>query len=190
MASSGSPDKKGDLVSSKSSRTRGKLIAVAGIAAVALVFSLPTTGADYSASGEGDVVIQTGGLTVELSDSENVGSFQLVYPGLVPGDSALDTFTVKNTGTIPGYVKLRPSSVNTSSVADLTPEQLGLFGLTIDDKPLPLTSVSAQSAVIELGRIDPGESITYRAIASLASAAGNEWQSRLIAADLTVTLEQ
>lgn len=177
-------------MSSKSSRTRGKLIAVAGIAAVALVLSLPTTGADYSASGEGDVVIQTGGLTVELSDSENVGSFQLKFDGLVPGDSALDTFTVKNTGTIPGYVKLRPSSVNATSVADLTPEQLSLFQLTVDGKPLSLTSGSAQSVVVELGRIDPGESVTYRVIASLAQAARDEWQSRLIAADLTVTLEQ
>ena len=176
-------------MSSKNSRIRNSLIGVAGVVAVGLALSAPTTGADFSASDTGTVSIQSGNLTVELSDSNSVGTFDLDFDNLAPGETKVDQFTVKNTGSIPADVKLGGISLGANNFAGLTGPQLNMLKAGIDGYQAS-ASVPSLTGVMQLGELNPGQSRTYTVRVGLDQVAGNEWQNRHVAAGLTVTLAQ
>lgn len=176
-------------MSLKKSRTRNAIVAVAGTAAIGLaVFGVGSTGADFSASDSGTFSTQSGTLTVELSDATNTGTFDLAYPNLAPGETKLDTFVVKNTGSIPADVKI--SNVGgANNLSDLTSVQRSMLKASIDGylAATPITSLPGSTA---LGSLNPGQSRTYKVRIGLDQAAGNDWQGRNTSATVTVTLAQ
>lgn len=180
------------MSSSKNRKIRN--IAIGGLAAAALGLTLHgagSTGADFSASHTGNVSVQAGTLTVQLSDADNTGTFKLSYPNIKPGDMPYDQFTVKNTGSIPANVKLgMPISVTGYNLGggqgNANPAQLSA---SIDGYLAP-TSVTSLTGDIQLGSLQPGESRTYTVRVGLDHNAGNEWQGKSVSADVTVTLNQ
>lgn len=177
-------------MSLKKSRTRNAIVAVAGTAAIGLaVFGVGSTGADFSASDTGTVSIQSGTLTVELSDSTNVGTFDLSYQNLAPGETKLDTFTVKNTGTIPADVKISGVSVGANNLSGLTGPQLQMLKASVDGYLVATPALSLPGS-IALGSLNPGQSRTYKVRIGLDQAAGNEWQGRNFTSTVPVTLAQ
>ena len=175
--------------------------AVALVAGAALIGPVNTSGADFTASDTGNVAINTANLTIELSDADNTGTFTLNYSDLAPGGSRVDTFTVKNTGSIAADVKFGAPISNTKTNAGADTD-LSLLKMSIGDGPtgsisaLPNTAyqseipVSSLPSSIDLGALKPGQSRTYSVKVSLDKAAGNEWQNKSLSADVTVTLKQ
>lgn len=161
----------------------------AAIAAALLFVGAGSTGADFSASDTGNVSINSGTLTVELSDSQNTGTFELSYPNLAPGEMKADKFTVKNTGSLPANVKISGVNVGANNLSGLTPAQLGMLKASIDGYKTA-TPVTAMTGEIPLGSLAAGQSRTYTVRVGLDQAAGNEWQNRNVAAGVTVTLNQ
>lgn len=169
---------------------RRSVIGLTGAAAIGLaVFGVGSTGADFTASDTGNVSVQTGNLSIELSDDDATGTFQLAYPNLAPGDTKVDQFTVKNTGSIAADVKIGGVSLGAQNLNGLTGAQLNLLKASIDGYQAT-APVSSLSSTIQLGTLNPGQSRTYTVRVSLDQSAGNEWQNRNIAAGVTVTLSQ
>ena len=175
-------------MSSKRNRIRTSIVAVAGAVAIGLLLiGTGSTGADFTASDTGNVSVQSGTLTVELSDANNTGTFDLSYPNLAPGDVKVDKFTVKNTGSIPADVKFgMPVNVTGYNVGNADVSKLS-FSV---DNYQPTTSVTAMPSSISLGSLNPGQSRTYTVRVGLDQSAGNEWQGRSVSASVTVTLNQ
>ena len=176
-------------MSSKFNR-RSIVVGTAGAAAVGLLLlGTGSTGADFTASDTGTVSIDSGNLTIELSDAEDTGTFGLAYPNLAPGDVKVDKFTVKNTGSIPADVSLKLNSLGTNNLAGLTPAQLNMLTASIDSYQTT-ASVPSLTGNMALGSLNPGQSRTYVVRVGLDQAAGNEWQNRSVNATMAVTLKQ
>lgn len=174
-------------MSSKNSRIRNSIIGVAGVVAVGLALAAPTTGADFSASDTGNVSAQAGTLTIELSDAQNTGTFNLAYPNLAPGETKVDQFTVKNTGSIPADVKIgAPFSGVVANLGTANPSKL----LVSIDGYQAAVSATSLTGNIALGSLAPNQSRTYTVRVGLDSSAGNEWQGKSVATNVTVTLNQ
>lgn len=180
--------RKGTSMSLRSKRIRNSIIGVAGATALGLgLMGAGSTGADFSASDTGNVSIQSGTLTVELSDSDNVGTFQLSYPNLAPGDEKADKFTVKNTGSIPADVEIgAPFSNVSANLGAANPAKL-MVGV---DGYQATASAPSLAGNISLGSLNPGQSRTYTVRVGLDQSAGNEWQGKSLSTDVTVTLKQ
>lgn len=170
------------------SRTRKSIIGLAVGGALGLaVFGVGSTGADFSASDTGNVSIQSGTLTVELSDSNNVGTFQLAYPNLAPGEVKVDQFTVKNTGSIPADVEIgAPFSGVQANLGSANPSKL-MVGV---DGYQSMVAAPTLAGNIDLGSLNPGQSRTYTVRVGLDQSAGNEWQGKSLSTNVTVTLKQ
>ncbi|MES2876395.1 MAG: hypothetical protein V4678_02890 [Patescibacteria group bacterium] len=175
-------------MSLKKNSIRKPIIGLAAVAALGLaVFGVGSTGADFSASDTGNVSIQSGTLTVELSDANNVGSFQLSYPNLAPGEIKADQFTVKNTGSIPADVEIgAPFSNVNANLGSANPAKLTV-GV---DNYKPMAVVTTMTGNVALGSLNPGESRTYTVRVGLDQSAGNEWQGKSLSTDVTVALKQ
>lgn len=173
-------------MSSKLNR-RSALIGVTAIVVAGAVIGAGSTGADFTASDSGNVSVQAGTLTVELSDASNVGTFKLDYPNLAPGETKADQFTVKNTGSIPADVQIgAPFSNVQANLGTANPAQLKI-GV---DGYQPSTSASSLTGNIQLGSLNPGQARTYTVRVGLDQAAGDEWQGKSVSTDVTVTLKQ
>ena len=176
---------KGDIVS----RSKKLVIAAAGAALVGIVgvAGISGTGANFSASDTGNVSVQSGTLTVELSDSNNVGTFNLSYPNLAPGETKVDKFTVKNTGSIAADVKIgAPFSGVQVNLGNANPAKL-MVGI---DNYQSVVAAPSLAGDINLGSLNPGQSRTYTVRVGLDASAGNEWQGRSLSTNVTVTLQQ
>lgn len=174
-------------MSLKNSRTKKFLVGGMGAGAIALALLVPTTGADFSASDTGSVEATTGTLTVELNDADNVGTFQLSYPNLAPGQVKVDKFTVKNTGSIPADVVIgQPFSNVAVNLGVANPSKL-LVSVDGYQVQVPATSLTGN---LSLGSLNPGQSRTYTVRVGLDQSAGNEWQGKSLSTDVTVSLKQ
>ena len=169
-----------------------------GLVAAALVAALVVapSGADFTASDTGRVDVKTATLSVQLSDDKNsVGTFDLDFNNLKPGEVQGQKFYVTNIGSIAAEVKIgQPisgvtfnapnSGVNGNPAVDPADLLVGVSGIT---GLTPSTQVPAQ---IGLGILQPGETKGYTLNFSLDQSAGNEWQDATVGSTYTVTLEQ
>ena len=174
-------------MSSMHNRKRNFVIGGAAAVAIGLALLAPTTGADFSASDTGKVTAAAGTLTIELSDAQNTGTFDLNYPNLAPGETKVDQFTVKNTGSIAADVKIgAPFSGVAVNLGQANPAKL----MVAIDGYHANSPVTALGNSINLGSLAPGQSRTYTVRVGLDASAGNEWQGKSVSTNVTVTLAQ
>lgn len=168
-----------------------------GLVAVGIIAAFATPGtSSFSASDTGRVDAKTATLSVQLGDDKgSVGTFDLDFNNLKPGESQGQKFYVTNTGSIPAEVSIgQPisgvtfnapnSGVNGNPAVDPADLLAGVSGIT---GLIPSTQLPAQ---IGLGILQPGETKGYTLNFSLDQSAGNEWQNATVGATYTVTLEQ
>jgi len=167
-------------------------ISAVGLAAVLLLSPAVST-ANFSASDIGTIDVKAATLSVGLTDDKaTVGSFDLDFTNLKPGEVQHQTFYVTNTGSIPATVKVgvdpKPSpsagAVVTSARLDVNKLAMGVSGITA------LTPYRSLPASVNLGSIASGETKAYVLDVSLDSSAGNEWQGVGLSTTATVTLDQ
>jgi hypothetical protein len=168
------------------------------IAAAALVLGVTVagvalssqTGANFNDSDTGSVAVGTAKLKVNLSDPNgSTGTFNLNYVNLKPGDSVVKVFSVTNNGTIPGTAKLGQPVTATTVPSGLTVADAAKLKVGVDGVASPVSVTSLPSS-FNLGSVAPGETKNYALRIELASNAGNEWQDKVLAGTVTVTLEQ
>ena len=168
-----------------------------GLVAVGIIAAFATPGtSSFSASDTGRVDAKTATLSVQLGDDKgSVGTFDLDFNNLKPGESQGQTFYVTNTGSIPAEASIgQPisgitfstpnSGVNGNTAADPADLLVGVAGIT------GLTPATQVSNEIGLGILQPGETRGYTLNFGLDQSAGNEWQNATIGVTATVTLEQ
>ncbi len=163
---------------------------IAGGSAVAIAAALllvPATGADFSASGQGRVDVNTATLSVALSDIDTPVGIDLDFMNLKPGETQSQTFKVTNTGSIAADVSIGARSNTTSSVSgsDLNELKLG-----IANYQAPISVASALIDSIDLGSLNPGTSREYTMDLSLEPSAGNEWQGQTVGGNFQIVLNQ
>lgn len=162
-------------------------VAAAALLGVVGAAGMSSTTANFTASDTGSVKVDTATLTVELSDTANTGTFKLDYPNLAPGETKVDQFTVKNTGSVAADVKIgAPFPGLQANIGQANPNKLTV---AIDgyQAVAPVTSVGNS---ITLGSLAPGQSRTYTVRVGLDGSAGNEWQGKTLSTNVTVTLQQ
>jgi len=194
------PCRRGTLLSFKPS-TKKNVRNVAGFSAVGLaavmLLAPAVSTANFSASDTGTVAVKTATLSISLGDDKGtVGSFDLNFTNLKPGEVQHQKLYVTNNGSIPATAKFSlPSKVsdpsNGSAVTGINavkpdPAKLtmGISGIT---SLVPYKSLSVPTA---LGSIAPGETKTYVIDAGLDATAGNEYQGVTMSTVATVTLDQ
>jgi len=176
------PCRRGTLLSFKPS-TKKNVRNVAGFSAVGLAAVMLLAPAVSTAN-------------FSASDKGTVGSFDLNFTNLKPGEVQHQKIYVTNNGSIPATAKISlPSKVsdpsNGSAVTGINavkpdPAKLtmGISGIT---SLVPYKSLSVPTA---LGSIAPGETKTYVIDAGLDATAGNEYQGVTMSTVATVTLDQ
>ncbi len=177
-------------ISKKNLARIGGSAAAVGVAA-ALLF-VPVSGADFSASDTGRVDIATATLSVGLTDAQaSVGTFDLDFSNLKPGETQTRTFTVTNTGSIAADVSLgNPIKDVTGSLTGLSNVDLAELKIGVANYQALTSVTQLTSGAIDLGSLSAGQSRTYTLQVSLDSSAGNEWQDKSVGATATVTLNQ
>lgn len=168
---------------------------LAGILAV-VAFAATPSGATFDASQTGRVDVGTATLNLNLSDPYgNSGTFHMTFPNLKPnGDDATNdnaitrTFYVKNTGTIAATAKVGVPISNVNAGSGLTSADYAK--LLVGVNGAALAPVTTMPSVVELGTVNPGQTIAVNVSVALLKAAGNEWQGKTLGADVTVTLTQ
>lgn len=170
-------------------RFRALGLGVVGIAAAALLVS--PSGADFSASDTGRVDVSTATLSLSLSDAKgSVGTFDLDFTNLKPGQTLTQNITVKNTGSIAANVKIGAPITGTSfSGGSLTATDYSELKVAIPGYQAQVAA-TAMPSTLNLGTLSAGETKTYPVQISLDQTAGNEWQGVTLGADATVTLAQ
>lgn len=163
---------------------------IAGGSAVAIAAALllvPATGADFSASGQGRVDVNTATLSVALSDIDTPVGIDLDFMNLKPGETQSQTFKVTNTGSIAADVNMGSRSNTTFSVpaSELSELKLGIVNYLE-----PISFPPPLNGSVDLGSLNPGQSRNYTMQFSLASSAGNEWQGQTVGFDFLIVLNQ
>lgn len=168
---------------------------VAGALAIVAFAAVPS-GATFNASQTGRIDASSATVNVSLSDPYgHSGTFHLVFNNVRPNtndatnDSAVtQTFYVRNTGSIPAVatVGVPISNVNAGSGLTASDYQKLLVGIN-GGAMVPVTSMPS---AVNLGVLNPGQVIAVPVKMTLVKAAGNEWQGKVLGADVTVTLTQ
>lgn len=168
---------------------RGGIIAL-GMSGMLFAASMlaPASGAYFFSSKDGHATITTPSLDLSLANGDGSspnGSFDLGFNDLVPGSMNQQTFTVTNTGSIPGNLYLY-SSAQASGPNNFDLNQLH-YGVD-NFGSIPLTPTFTDP--VSLGTLQANESRTYSITAQLDALAGNEWQGVTVSNTLEVALQQ
>lgn len=178
-----------DTVSPNRRRRKG-FVAAAGLVAggALLVSGLGLSGADWTASDSGEVTLETGNLTVALSDSTNEAGFDLNYANLAPGQTKSDSFKVTNTGSVPASTSFK-FNLGQFNVGSLTAAEAAKLTVKVgDNAPVPVTQ--AINTEFDLGDLNPGSARNVPVQLTLDQSAGNAWQGVTGSGDGVVTLKQ
>jgi len=172
-------------------RTKKFGIGAALVAAAVVVFGGATLSNSYFSDGDtARVDINTATLSLGVSDADNSGTIDLDFNNLAPQQLISQSFTVRNDGTIPGYVKIGSNFSNsTPANPALNYNELRVAVGTVAGQT-PLTPVTQLPASWDLGVLQPGESKTFVFDVKLGGSAGNEWQGQSFGGNIPVTLTQ
>jgi len=137
------------------------------------------------------VDVSTATLSLNLSDAKgSVGTFDLDFTNLKPGQTLTQNVTVKNTGSIAANVKVGAPITGTSfSGGNLVATDYSELKIGVADYQSPV-AVTSMPTSLNLGSLSAGETKTYKVQVSLDQTAGNEWQGVTLGANATVTLTQ
>ena len=157
------------------------------------------SGASFSASSANATNQFTAG-SLSMTNSKAPGAV-LSASGMKPGDTVTGTVDIQNTGSLAGYFMLRRSALtNTNATNPLAPQlavvvtDCGQWPDSTTPEPcddgddsteVPSTPLSGMTATTALENYAAGEKHTYKFSVTLASGAGDMYQSGSATAEFT-----
>lgn len=171
-------------------RTAGLVVLGVGVLLFVASALIPGSGAWFYASRTGTVTSSTGsfGLLVTDEKGADIPSDIAMTFTPAPGAPQSVTYTVKNTGTVPGYVTTLIDGYKLTGGNPMVD--------TVDPAKLTFsvnggTPIAANATLYQnLGTLAGGASMQVTVGESLSPLAGNEWQNATVTHRMAISLNQ
>jgi hypothetical protein len=163
-------------------------ILAAGSALAVASAVIPSTGAWFFEGKTGKVIASTAKMGFTITDNDGMtvnGPLELRFDGLAPSVPVTQSFTVTNTGDLPGRLDVDLSKL-TATVGDPDFSKLTFAVDGGDAFVLPGNS----SRNLSVGTLQPGQQKIVTIILALDDNASTEWQNVTITNQLDIGLYQ